>query len=373
MPADATGVERLRWLWGAGHAVLPLDPAAPPDHRQALLERLRPARLVTDEHPDGTALPDPRPVPDDAALVVATSGSTGTPKGVVLSDAALAASTAASLDRLGCRPGQSFGVPLPLHHVAGVQALRRSWALGTGGHVLPPGDPTAWAAAGADHLALVPTQLARALAAGVPPPPGVALLGGAAAAPDLLERARAAGWRVVTSYGMTETCGGCVYDGQPLAGVEVALRPDGRVRVRGALLATGYLGDETPLTDADGWFTTGDVGRATADGRLEVVGRADDVVVSGGENVPLAAVTAALADHPEVAEVAALGAPDPTWGEVVVAVVVPRDPAAPPDLDALRDHVRARHPVAYAPRELVVVDELPRDAMGKVTLAALRR
>ena len=375
LPSEPRAADVVRERWEAGDAVLPLDPSAPDADTTSLLSALRPDRIASLDDPVGRALPAPLPTADGIALVVATSGSTGTPKGVELTAAALEASTAASLARLGCRPGEVWRVPLPLHHVAGLTALRRAWALGTVPDVVPPGDLDALLAPGADRTAVVPTQLYRWLERDPAGGPRRVLLGGAPAAPALLERAASSGMEVTTSYGMTETCGGCVYDGRPLDGVEVALTADGRVRLRGAVRFAGYRGDPAATAaavDEAGWFTTGDVGRREPDGRLTVLGRADDVVVTGGENVPLAAVVAALRTHPAVADAAALGRPDPEWGEVVHAVVVPRDPAAPPTLDALRDHVRARHPAAFAPRGLTVVGALPRDAMGKVTRAALR-
>lgn len=375
LPNEPRAAEVVRALWARGDAILPLDPSSPQPDVDALLSALRPDRFATLDDPEGRALPAPLPTADGTALVVATSGSTGRRKGVELTHAALEASTSASLARLGCEPGDVWRVPLPLHHVAGLTALRRSWALGTTPEVVAPGDLEALLAPGADHTAVVPTQLHRWLERDGEAGPRRVLLGGAAAAADLLARAEAAGLEVVTSYGMTETCGGCVYDGVPLDGVEVALAEDGRIRLRGAVRFAGYRGDPAAtaaVLDDDGWFTTGDLGCTAPDGRLTVLGRADDVVVSGGENVPLPAVVAALRGHPEVVEAAALGVDDPEWGQVVHAVVVPRDRDAPPTLAALRDHVRERHPAPFAPRGLTTVPSLPRDAMGKVTRASLR-
>ncbi len=376
LPNEPRAADLVQRTWEAGDAVLPLDPSAPRAVTDELLSALRPDRLATLDDPVGTALPAPLPTADGTALVVATSGSTGRRKGVVLSAAALAASTTASLARLGCGSGEVWRVPLPLHHVAGLTALRRSWALGTIPDVVPPGDLDALVAPGADHVAVVPTQLHRWLARDPDRGPRQVLLGGAAAAPELLARAADAGIEVTRSYGMTETCGGCVYDGVPLGGVEVDLAGDGRVRLRGPVRFSGYRGDPAAtaaVLDDGGWFTTGDLGRFEADGRLTVLGRADDVVVSGGENVPLPAMVAALSSHPAVAEAAAVGRPDPEWGEHVHAVVVPTDPHLPPRLEDLRAHVRSDHPAAWAPRGVTIVAALPRDGMGKVTRAALLR
>jgi o-succinylbenzoate---CoA ligase len=350
-------------VWAAGDAALPLAVDAP----DATISRLT-----------STIGAGGRPVPDGTALVVATSGSTGEPKGVMLGHDALRASTEASLARLGCVPGDRWLLALPVHHVAGLQVLARARALGTAPVIVDGGDVGAIAAAEAEHVSLVPTQLTRLLDAG-----GdlarfrTILLGGARPGAALLGRAVLAGARVVVSYGMTESCGGCVYDGVPLDGVEVDAPPSGPaggpVRLRGPVLSSGYrtADADRPVVDDEGWFTTGDLGRVVA-GRLEVVGRADDVVVSGGENVPAAAVAARLREHPRVADAGVAGREDPEWGEVVVAVVVPQDPAAPPTIDELRDHVGAVYPPPFAPRRLVVVEHLPRDRMGKVTRESLR-
>lgn len=387
VPSTAVAAAAVRRIWDRGDALLPLDPTAPAAAVAALLSTLRPDRLASLDDLDGTALDAPLPTADGTALVVATSGSTGAPKGVVLSAAALGASTTASLARLRCVDGEVWRVPLPLHHVAGLMALRRSWALGTEPDVVAPGDVAAWGGPGADHVALVPTQLHRCLdgagTRGWRPGrdrlhdggPRTVLLGGGPAPAGLLDRARAAGLHVVTSYGMSETCGGCVYDGLPLDGVEVSLAPDDRIRLRGEVRFDGYRGDPAATAaaiDGDGWFTSGDLGALDDHGRVRVLGRADAVVVTGGENVPLPPVVAALRAHPAVADAAAVGVPDPEWGAVVRAVIVPRDAAPIPTLAELRAHVRASLPAAHAPRQLAVVDTLPRDAMGKVTDATLR-
>ncbi len=216
-------------------------------------------------------------------------------------------------------------------------------------------------------------MLARLVTAGVDLAGRGILLGGAPPDPGVVAAATSAGATVTVSYGMTETCGGCVYDGVPLEGVEVAVRGDGRVRLRGAVLADGVRGPDgsvVPGVDDDGWLTTGDVG-AFAAGRLEVHGRADHVILTGGENVAPEAVERALEQHAEVLEAGVLGRDDAEWGQRVVAMVVARDPTAPPDLDALRDHVGAALGRHAAPRELHLVDLVPRTSLGKVARAEL--
>jgi O-succinylbenzoic acid--CoA ligase len=168
---------------------------------------------------------------------------------------------------------------------------------------------------------------------------------------------------------MAETCGGCVYDGLPLDGVGLAIAADGRVRLAGPTLFDGYLGDPQATAEVlvDGWFHTSDAGRLDEDGRLQVLGRIDDVVVSGGVNVPAAAVAARLREHPGVADAVVVGVPDAEWGHRVVAVLV-GDLA----LDEARDWVGGRHPRSWAPREVVVVPALPMLANGKVDRMAVR-
>jgi O-succinylbenzoic acid--CoA ligase len=189
----------------------------------------------------------------------------------------------------------------------------------------------------------------------------------------LLDRAAAAGVRVVTTYGMTETCGGCVYDGLPLDGVDVELDVEHRIRLRGPVLFDGYLGqpDLTAQVMSEGWLVTPDLGRLDAAGRLHVLGRADAVVVSGGVNVSAPAVESRLRQHGLVGDVAVVGVDDPEWGQRVVAVVVAAGEAEP-SLGELRDFVAAALPRAWAPRDLVLVPQLPMLAAGKVDVRALR-
>jgi O-succinylbenzoic acid--CoA ligase len=219
-------------------------------------------------------------------------------------------------------------------------------------------------------VSLVPTQLTKLLDAGVDLGRfRVILLGGAAATPHLLRRAAAAGAPVVTTYGMSETAGGCVYDGRPLTGVDVALDPDGRIRMRGPMLMSGYRGEPelTAATLVDGWLVTPDAGywdTGYRDGdRLVVSGRLDDVIVSGGENVSAAAVAGCLVEHPSISDAVVVGVPDEQWGQRVVAVVA--TVGAAPALPELQSWVRDRQPEAAVPRALVVVDDIPRLSSGK--------
>jgi O-succinylbenzoic acid--CoA ligase len=283
-----------------------------------------------------------------------------------------------------------------------VQVLVRAALAGTRAEVLDLRggfDPAGFAAAarrltGRSYTALVPTQLVRLLDA----VPGAltgfdAVLVGGSATPDgLVRRARDAGVRVVTSYGMTETAGGCVYDGRPLddaqvriagagigagaeigAGVEIGAGT-GRIELAGPMLATGYLGAPTQTATAfqDGWFQTSDVGRLDRDGRLQVLGRTDDVIITGGVNVAPAEVEQVLTGLPGVATACVVGLPDPEWGERVAAAVVPADPARPPGPDALRAAVRRLLTGAQTPKVIVLVDALPLHGVGKPDRNAIR-
>ena len=322
-----------------------------------------------------------RPADPGAAVVVLSSGSTGEPKAVVLSGAAIRAGATATHDRLG-GPGHWL-LPLPRHYVAGLMVLARAHLAGT--QVVPLARdlanlPTVDLAAGRHYLSVVPTQLVRALErpelvealAGL----DAVLVGGGAADAALLGRARAAGIPCVTTYGMSETCGGCVYDGVPLDGVDVQVDADGRISIGGPVLLSGYRGrpDLTAEVLGTGRLRTADRGAwaTDADGipRLRVLGRVDDVVVSGGYNVDLAAVEQRAQAWPArgAAEVVVVAVPHPEWGVEVVAVA-----DAPLPHDGLTAWVRAELPVFAAPRRLVVLDRLPRTPSGKVDRRRLQQ
>ena len=333
----------------------------------------------------GQAVPPPGEPDPGTAVVIMTSGSSGEPKLVQLSASALRASATATATRLG-GPGRWL-LALPATHVAGVQVIVRSLLAGHDPVRQDLRDgfrPAGFAAATAElagarrrYTSLVPTQLVRLLDAGSAALEALrsyhaVLVGGAALDAGLRARALAAGVRVVTTYGMSETAGGCVYDGVPLDGVQVRLDADGGIRLGGPTLASGYLGrpEETARAFTDGWFRTGDHGRFR-DGRLEVLGRLDDMIITGGEKVAPAAVERILLTQPGVRAACVVGLPDPEWGQVVAAAVV-ADPAADaPDLDRLPDAVRAELGRAAAPRRLRTLPEIPLLGIGKPDRAAV--
>ena len=379
-------------------------------------------------------------------MVLRTSGSTtGTGKLVGVSMDALVASARATHKRLG---GAGIWVlALPAYHAAGVQVLVRAAVAGTrvfnaykeGGfdpqHLAQVIDAACAAAAdcdagssfdddaasscGADaassraggageaalaaddsgracpvYTSLVPTQLRRALddeqLRGALTRLDAVLIGGAAADAQLLEQAKAAGIRVVTTYGMSETCGGCVYDGQPLPGVSMDVdQATGAIWLSGPMLATGYLGDEERTRrcfvsrpdsqagePARRWFITSDRGHIV-DGRLQVLGRLDDVIISGGIKVEPGPIEALLALNPLVSECAVVGLPDLQWGQVVTAVVVPASMPGLGRVDEgailaqIRVYLEQKLSGAQCPKQVLLADALPYKGIGKVDRRAL--
>jgi len=341
---DALGqafVDGLQRAWADGDAVLPLDPRLPAPARSAVLAAARPED----------------PVEEGDALVVATSGTSGAPKLAVLTHDAVLASARATSDRLEVDPAADRWLAcLPLAHVGGLSVVTRALLTGTPCTVLDRFDAAAVehaAAGGCTLTSLVPTALARIDADRF----RTILLGGQAPPAERPPH-------VIATYGMTETGSGVVYDGVPLDDVELRVDADGQIHVRAPMLLRAYRDGRDPKDD-EGWFPTDDVGEL-ADGVLEVHGRRGDLIITGGENVWPAAIERALLTHPDVAEVAVVGRPDPEWGQRVVAVVVPLDAAAPPSLDRLRAHVKEVLPAHAAPSVLELTAVLPRTASGKV-------
>jgi O-succinylbenzoic acid--CoA ligase len=364
-------------LDGTGPAVAPLDAGLPPSRLAELLAALAPDTVEDSGGVTTVRSGHRKRVAEGTAVIITTSGTTGTPKGVELSAAALRHSARASLARVGARPGERWLCCLPATHVAGLQVLVRSLVSGTDPVLAERADTQAIARSGCAHISLVPTQLQRLLGERQgdisTPLAGFSsvLLGGAAASPGLLQAARAAGVPVVTTYGMTETCGGCVYDGLPLDGVRVELRDEGRIWISGPVLFSGYTGDHRVVRD--GWFRTADLGCLDSSGRLTVRGRADETIVTGGHKVIPGEVAAVLRSCPGVSDVAVVGEPDAEWGERVTAVVVPEDPDDPPPLKLLRLHVKDRLPRYAAPSRVVMLDAVPVLPNGKHDIARLRR
>lgn len=329
-------VDALRRAWDNGDAVLPLDPRLPAPAADALVGAMR-----VDE-----------PVDAGDALVVATSGTSGEAKGAVLTHDALLASARATSARLAVDPETDRWLSvLPLSHVGGLSVITRSLSTGTS-LTFDPDDPAA------TLVSMVATQVRRTDVSRF----RVVVVGGAAPPADLPPN-------VVTTYGMTETGSGVVYDGVALDGVEVRA-VGGELQLRGPMLLRSYR-DGTDPKDSDGWLTTGDAGDVAADGRVLVHGRIAEVIVTGGEKVWPDPVEAALRTVDGVGDVAVAGVPDEEWGQRVIAFVVAGDRI--PTLDALREAVKAVLPAHAAPKQLVLVPALPRTAIGKVQRSQLIR
>lgn len=322
-------VAALRSIWEEGDAILPWRADAPP--------------------------PGPLTVAAEAAAVIATSGSTGEPRLVELSHEAVRAAAAAAAERLG--PGAVWSCLLPLHHVAGFMTVARS--------VLAGAAPVFDDAEPASYVSLVPIQLKRMLDGGADLSRWRAILvGGGPVSRRLVEAATDAGGNVIVTYGQTESCGGVVYNGRALTGTEVQLR-DSEIFLRGPTLMTGYVNDPsaTAAKLAGGWLATGDAG-SLRDGVLQVTGRMDEVIITGGEKVSPEEVERVLSDHDSVMDAAVAGVPDPEWGRRVVASVVVSDEGLEPE--AVRAWLRGRLDPHKVPKEIRFVHQIPRTPSGKV-------
>ena len=363
-------VDDLRAILDGSSAFLPV----PDDARAA-------AKLAS-------ALQAGAPIDDPVSLVVSTSGSTGTPKGAQHTPATLAASSRATADHLG-GPG-NWLLALAPHHIAGLQVLLRALAAGQTPVVLDMRagfDPEVYARAVRDfegprrYTSLVPTQLVKVLdqpaATAASRKLDAILVGGAATPKPLWDRAVDEGLPVVATYGMSETAGGCVYDGRPLDGVAARIAdpaPDGvgRVLLGGPVVAYGYRNlPDHPAFAEPGWFRTDDLGRVDDAGLLSIVGRADEAISTGGLTVVPQVVEAVIADDPAVAECVVVGLPDDRLGEAVTAFVVVR-PGERLDVNRIRDSVTERLDKYAAPRRVVELDALPLRGPGKYDRRALR-
>jgi len=354
--------DTIRTAWDAGEAVAVLDPDAPAAVTSRLLDMLAP----TDVH-DGDGrrrFASGRPVPPGTAAVVATSGTTGDAKGVELTTAGLEAIGAAFAGLAVLARARVSSTPVDVHAGFDVEAVA-----------------TAPSMLGSTLVSLVPTMLQRLLDAEAPLDGyRQIIVGGAPTPPALRARAEASGAPVVDAYGMSETWGGFVLDGIPIHGADVTVDDSGEILVRGPMVMRGYrLRDAdaaAALTAAaftgDGRLHTGDIGAIDPEGRVRVLDRARDIVITGGVNVAPTAVEAVLIEHPMIADVCVAGTPDDEWGERVVAFVVPRDGSRAPTLDEVRAFARDQLTAAQLPRELVLLDVIPRTRGGKAQRHQLR-
>jgi O-succinylbenzoic acid--CoA ligase len=374
--------------WDDGRAVLPVNPAFTATEIDLLLHRLRP-NFVGATPSDMSPFAGGVPAPAGIAAIVVTSGTEGLPKGVELTRDGMTAMGHGYSDGLDAGPTDRWLACLPLHHVASLGALARSYVTGVPCTVHDRFDLDDVArsprAEGTTIVSLVPTTVRRLLDAGAPLHEfRIVITGGAPCPPALRTRAEAGGVTVVDAYGLSETWGGFALDGLPIAGVEVRLADDGEILVRGPMVMRGYRLDPertADALDADGWLHTGDIGTLEpADGtarddprpRVRVIDRVKDLVITGGVNVSPTEVEGVLARHPDVHDVCVVGVPDDEWGELVVAYVVARPGARVPSLDELRAFGRERLSGPKLPRAARAVDAIPRTASGKPLRRVLR-
>jgi O-succinylbenzoic acid--CoA ligase len=360
MPVSVEFADHVRKAWDAGDAVFPIDQRLPQAAKDSLVEQFKPSVLI-DKTGGVINLPDSEPTEEGDALVIATSGSTGSPKGVVHTHQSIRALLTMSQERLRTNQSTHWLLCLPVSHVAGFSVLARALVFGNPISILPKfdeGEVLAAAKNGATHVSLVPTTLNRI-------DPSVfesILLGGAAAPSDLPAN-------VITTYGMTETFGGIAYNGIPLDGVEIRVRGE-HIDVRSPSLFRAYRGSDTHQAN-EGWYQTGDNGSFT-NNVLQVFGRSDDMIITGGENVWPSVVEKVVSTIPGVERVVVSGIDDAQWGQRVVAWIASSNPVAP-TLDEVRQHVKQQLPSFCAPSELRVVHEFPTTTLGKVDIHELKK
>ena len=292
--------------------------------------------------------------PTQAAVVIGTSGTTGAPKEIFLSSHALISSARASNAFVGAKPGDTWSLLLPLTHVAAVNVFVRAFELGT-----IPVDLRNHSGEypRVNFTAIVPTQLFRALNGDdhlLKHLQGAqkVLVGGAALSSPIRNQATAAGINVVTTYGMSETSGGCVYNGEILEGTEVEVR-GGAIFIRGNILALN-------LDLSDGWFATNDLGEFV-DEKLIVIGRSDDVIISGGENLSLNSVESILNESFPGTQCAAFSVDDPQWGQTLHIAFVGQA-----DKEAITTVLENRIGAFAKPKGIHFVNSLPLLGIGKV-------
>lgn len=363
-------------LWARGVPFLPLDHRLAPPERTALIDRARPT-AVLEPGGDVTVFAQPARIDDGIGVVVATSGTGGTPKLVELTRNAVSATIEGSRRALDGADDDPWVACLSPAHMGGLLVFLRAALLGGPVTVLERFDPSLLVAVAppAAAVALVPMLLRRLVEADTDLARyGVLLVGGGHVPAELRAAAEARGGRVVPTYGLTESCGGVVYDGMPFEGTEVRIGDDARIELRGPTIMEGYRHDPaaTGATfTTDGWFLTADAGSIDDDGHLHVSGRLDEAIRTGAETVWPDEVERAIQSHAKVADVAIAGRPHPGWGQQVVAFVVPATIDDPPTLEELRDHVGERIARHKAPRELTLVPDLPRTSSGKIRRAEL--
>jgi len=361
---SADFVTALQDVWHAGDCAFPIDQRLPHTQKAQLLEDFDVQELVTVNGRSVIAHHDSH-VAENDAVIFTTSGSSGTPKGVVHTHDSLRANANIVAHYFGDTSAMHWLACLPPSHVGGFGVISRALHWGCKLTAISQFDATnveGLARSGVTHTSLVATALGRInaeLFEGI-------LLGGAKPPPTLPPN-------VTTTYGLTETMGGVVYNRTALADIEISISADQEILVRGPVLMNRYYQQQLdhPI-DSEGWLHTGDLGSMGPDHKLSVVGRRSELIISGGENIWPEVVEAALVNHPDVSDVCVVGVDDQEWGQKVVAFIVPTNTSTTHSLTEWRDYVAESLPRFMAPRQVVNINSIPRSALGKPQRQALR-
>ena len=360
MPAGDAFVNVLRKVWDSGDAVLPIDQRLPEVARKNLITQFKVSSLIGADGLRVKVAPG-EPVDEGDALVVATSGSTGEPKGVVHTHGSIKAAVANTGARLGCSAADHWLACISLAHVGGLSVVLRALHFGSQLTIESRADKATIESAvknGTNMTSLVPTILHSVDISNFK----TVLVGGAHTSTNLPSNA-------ISTYGLTETFGGVVYNGEPIDGVEIRIGTDSEIEIRCDSLLRTYRNGIDPK-NSEGWLHTGDLGEFK-DGKLSVLGRKDDLIKTGGYKVWPITVENSLCQHEVVADVVVAGTPDEKWGQTVTAWVVLRPDTRSLRLEDLSKHVRLTLPDYCAPKKVFIVDQIPRSSLGKALMSEL--
>ncbi len=362
MPASDHFVDAIKSIWNDGDGFVPIDQRLPHKAKRSLIGSLKPSRVI-DWSGAVTKLDESIPLEDDQCLAMATSGTTGTPKIVMFTMDQLEASARATSGYIGVGASDKWLCCIPVAHIGGLSVILRSLLVGNPVEVhnsFDAGEVTDAARRGATLVSLVPTALAE-----IDPAIFRRIVLGGSKPPSLVPE------NVMVTYGLTESGSGVVYDGSPLPGLEIEISSRNEIMLKGPMLATRFR-NGVSIQDEHGWFHTKDAGRFN-NNKLEVFGRMDEVINTGGENVFPAEIESILAVHPKVRQVAVIPLPDSRWGEAVTAVIIPNPDLDPPKLEEIREAIKSVLPPYCAPTRLHIVDEMPTTNLGKIQKHLLKK
>ena len=362
LPPGPDFVIALNEIWNNGDAVLPIDQRLPRVARQELLKQLKAKEVITSNN-ERLHLDNSQLVEDGDALVIATSGSTGTPKGVVHTHESINSAIQITGTRLNCSSDDHWLACLSLGHVGGLSVVLRAMyyksRLSFVDHINQDSIDMALKS-GATMTSLVPTVLQSVDVRQF----RTVLIGGAQASGALPPN-------VVTTYGLTETMGGVIYNEVPLDQVEIRISADTEIQIKSPTLFRCYRGStDTKITS--GWFNTGDLGELVG-GKLKVHGRKDELINTGGYKVWPSSVATSIQEIDQVSDVVVAGTPDDKWGSAVTAWIVLKKPLTTLKLEDVRQHVKTTLPDYCAPQKIYLVAEIPRSALGKPKFVELNK